>query len=635
MVIPYKGQSYVDLKKKCHQLGCLFEDPLFPASDQSLFYNRNRVGLVIWKRPKELCGEPSLVVNGISAHDLNQGLLGNCWFVAACSCLASQEALWQKVIPDCKDQDWDTNAPDAHTGIFHFSFWRFGEWVDVVIDDRLPTVKGKLLYCHSNDANEFWSALAEKAYAKLAGSYEALDGGNTADALTDFTGGLSEPINLIGTGVRTDEVKRGNLFERVLKVHSRGGLISSAVKVSSVTEMEFKLPSGLVKGHAYAVTDVREVSLGRGMMSSSSSKGVKITLIRVRNPWGKGEWNGPWSDGSPEWKQVSKSEWEKLGVTVQDDGEFWMTFDDFTDNFTDVILCRLINTSYMSIHKTWEEEVVRGSWQHHDEPMKNRAGGCTNNKGSFFQNPQYMFNIKKEEDEALICLQQKDRKASLRRGIEAYFAIGFDIYKVELNRTYRMHSLLQKVGSSVYINSRSVFLRIDLKQGRYIIIPTTFEAKKEAGFMLRVFTDEVSRFKELTLDQPPRPSCMCLSGYPQVVTQLHIQQGNDLARQDCDPYLIIYCEGERIRTPVHKGTRSPNFDIKFLFYRKRPNQSIRIEVYAYSMVRDSFLGQVTVTKEVDNLQKTLYLKDRRNRHDNKVTGTLNIAVVTSSELTAI
>lgn len=46
---------------------------------------------------QDLCNDPHLFVNGISAHDLHQGQLGNCWFVAACSSLASREALWQKV----------------------------------------------------------------------------------------------------------------------------------------------------------------------------------------------------------------------------------------------------------------------------------------------------------------------------------------------------------------------------------------------------------------------------------------------------------------------------------------------------------------------------------------------------------
>ena len=45
-----------------------------------------------------------------------------------------------------------------------------------------------------------------------------------------------------------------------------------------------------------------------------------------------------------------------------------------------------------------------------------------------------------------------------------------------------------------------------------------------------------------------------------------------------DPYVIITCEGERVRSPVYKDTRSPNFDIKGLFYRKKPKEGIHIEV---------------------------------------------------------
>lgn len=43
---------------------------------------------------------------------------------------------------------------------------------------------------------------------------------------------------------------------------------------------------------------------------------------------------------------------------------------------------------------------------------------------------QYVFDVTKAEDEVLMCLQQKDKRATLREGRGENLAIGFDIHKV-------------------------------------------------------------------------------------------------------------------------------------------------------------------------------------------------------------
>ncbi|XP_041052396.1 calpain-5-like [Carcharodon carcharias] len=628
----YKGQQYSALKKECRQHHRLFEDPHFPATNESLFYSKSPPGPIEWKRPQELCESPHLFVNGISSHDLHQGKLGNCWFVAACSCLALRDSLWQKVIPDWKKQDWDSKKPNSHAGIFHFRFWRFAEWIDVVIDDRLPTMNEKLLFCHSNSKEEFWSALLEKAYAKLSGCYEALDGGNTGDAIVDFTASVAETIDLQEINYAKDSVKRLKLFEKLLKVYNRGGLISCSIHLKSDSKLEPSKLQGLEISHSYSVTKVQKIRLG--------NTAEKLFMIKMRNPWGRGEWLGPWSDNSKEWQKVSKKERKAIGIEVKNDGEFWMAFEDWYKYITNVIVCRLINTSYLSIRKTWDEVILRGAWARHEDPLLSRAGGCTNFLDTFLKNPQYVFDVMKDEDEVLISLQQRDKRIHRKEGKGENLVIGFSIHKVELNREYRLHSLYQKVAGSIYINTRSVFLRTDLKKGRYAIIPTTYNPNLEGDFLLRIYTDVASGCRELTFEKPQVTCWNIVIRYPRIVTQLQLHHATDLPKQNssggANSYAVFKCEYRKIRTAVFEDTLNPQFDTQVIFYRRNPKLPIIIQIWNSNKLCDTLIGEVTVEESQDNPRSQQILQlQTKDRQENEMPSSITITVISSNNLGAL
>ena len=63
---------------------------------------------------------PKMFVGGVDRFDVNQGELGDCWFLAALANLAENDLYYQRVSP----LDQGFNDEDGYAGLFRFRFWR-------------------------------------------------------------------------------------------------------------------------------------------------------------------------------------------------------------------------------------------------------------------------------------------------------------------------------------------------------------------------------------------------------------------------------------------------------------------------------------------------------------------------------
>ncbi|XP_025950530.1 calpain-13 isoform X3 [Dromaius novaehollandiae] len=444
----FNNQDFSRLRASCLSQGLLFEDDTFPANVSSIGPNllsEDKLWLIQWKRPTELQRNPHLIMDGVSRFDIMQGEIGDCWMLAALGSLTLQKRFLENVLP--KDQGFQND----YAGIFHFRFWHFGDWVDVVIDDRLPLLNGRYLSVHPRTSNEFWPSLLEKAYAKLRGSYQNLHGGYISDALVDFTGGVQLQFSLKNPPPDLEEI---------LKAADRSQCLMGCSTSGQLRNIELR--NGIVQGHAYTITGATKIRYKNGWEH----------IVRIWNPWGHGEWKGAWSDDSPEWDHVEPKYREAL-CRDKDDGEFWMSCENFQEHFSLLYICNSTPT-FLDFggqnRTTWSVDRHIYQWS----PVVT-TGRNNYSPGALSRNPQYFFKVTDYDPKTynvVISLIQKHADNTLDA---QKLKIGFLIFREN-----------SKVLKQDFALARDVTNYFILSPGTYAVLPATSE-DQEFEFLLRIF----------------------------------------------------------------------------------------------------------------------------------------------------
>ncbi|XP_019474632.1 calpain-10 isoform X2 [Meleagris gallopavo] len=494
----------------------LYTDPAFPASDASIFFDsctplaRFR-GEISWLRPQDICSTPRLFSNNLQDVQVKQGILGDCWFLCACVALQKSKYLLNKVFPPGQPS-W---ADELYQGRFTCHVWQFGHWVEVTIDDRLPCLGGKLCFSQCQTEDLFWLPLLEKAYAKVHGSYEQLWAGQVADALVDLTGGIAERWALKDPARNTGKEKSGMVLKK--EVFRRLMVLKEQCVISCSVLNSRQGASELGEFHAFIVTD---------MLNLSEVSGKEIILLRIRNPWGRRCWRGPWCEGGEGWSQLDPMVASELLSQIQE-GEFWVDEEEFFREFDEITVGFPVNEEGQ-LQSLYTEKVLYhsrnlfGSWVRGQS-----AGGCRNNS-SFPTNPKFWLRVC-EKSEVCIALLQKHRKysadwagriknltrlvdenLSLTEGMQGkkYQAVGLHVWKVEKKRFNLPKTLSAPpvVGTVCHSYDREVHVCCDLSPGYYLVVPSTFLKDAVGHFLLRVFS--TGRISLSEIKPPPTDAAL-------------------------------------------------------------------------------------------------------------------------------
>lgn len=394
------------------------------------------------KRVTQIFDNPMFLEEGATASDVRQGQNGDCWFMSALCALGGKKDLIDRVCV----------ARDEKVGVYGFVFHRDGEWIQTIIDDKLyltaadwdESIMEKwtwqqinridaeeeyrkanqagsraLYFAQCSSENETWLPLLEKAYAKAHGDFNSIQGGFTGEAIEDLTGGVT-------TEMFTSDLLDTDKFwnEELMRVNEEFLFGCYTGFFDSWQGFDTADRKDIVAMHAYSILEAREV------------KGER--LLRLRNPWGRGEWKGAWSDGSEQWTP----EWmQLLNHKFGDDGMFWISYKDLLRTFQSFDRTKLFSPD-------WQ---ITQQWTTVDVPWT-----------ADYNETKFSVTLSKRSPVVIVLSKLDDRYF---QGLEGQYQ-------------FSLHFRLEKDGEQDYIvrshgnymMNRSVSVDLDLEPGTYSVL---------------------------------------------------------------------------------------------------------------------------------------------------------------------
>jgi len=315
---------------------------------------------------------PSLKIIGTTEpNDVAQGGVGDRWMLSAISGMAEFEGAIEHVF---RKTDWKSMPADDFNHytitLFDLPTW---EEVDIVIDERLCSNADSrgLIGNQPSVDGELWVCYLEKAMAAHCGGWDKIDGGQCTVAWAMLTGckdqytmkhkdgkwkcfGSRNPnTGELDAQCNSPKDRKGGLwpmdwpkvggggslplsddelFDDMCEWDATNYIMGAGTQAGSDTHDH----QGIVDGHAYSViTCVKQAG------------GSEFDMVKVRNPWGQGEFKGGmWVDDGEGWDDHPEVK-DALDPVQADDGVFWVSKEEFFQFFGTLYVCALDMTEFV------------------------------------------------------------------------------------------------------------------------------------------------------------------------------------------------------------------------------------------------------------------------------------------------
>lgn len=200
-----------------------------------------------------------------SQSDIDQGDLGDCWFLAGVGAE-------QMMNPNFAQQHMKDNG----NGTYTVTFYKDGKEFPVTVDGQLPYNNWnppQSSFEHPGSGNTTWVQIYEKAYAQYRGSYADIEGGYGDISMHDLTGKDTSRVD-------PDDTSFGDIQ----------GKLASGVPVTVDTDSHH---SGFLWHHSDEYFDNNKLVTKHVYIVQSVDNSVDPPTITLRNPWGGDENSTP------------------------------------------------------------------------------------------------------------------------------------------------------------------------------------------------------------------------------------------------------------------------------------------------------------------------------------------------------